>query len=304
MKQPTRIQHTPYTFKWYYILLAAPLYLLMLLPLSVLYLIADFFVWLTRDILQYRKRVIWENLKNSFPDKSDRELNQIMRAYYAHMIDVFIETFKALTISKREMMSRVTFENIKEIEQYFEQERSVILLLGHYGNWEWGGFSFTYHSSRQTNTLYHPLSSQFFDWLTYTIRARCSVKLIPMQNTLRYLAETKSTVSLTAFIADQSPSNQQAYWTHFLNQDTAFFTGAEKIAEKFNYPVVYASINKAQRGNYRVRFTTITDKPKQEPTNFITQRFIELLENDIRHTPYMWLWSHRRWKHKRTNYTE
>ncbi len=304
MKQPTRIQHTPYTFKWYYILLAAPLYLLMLLPLSVLYLIADFFVWLTRDILQYRKRVIWENLKNSFPDKSDRELKQIMRAYYAHMIDVFMETFKALTISKREMMSRVTFENIKEIEQYFEQERSVILLLGHYGNWEWGGFSFTYHSSRQTNTLYHPLSSQFFDWLTYTIRARCGVKLIPMQNTLRYLAETKSTLSLTAFIADQSPSNQQAYWTHFLNQDTAFFTGAEKIAEKFNYPVVYACINKAQRGYYQVRFTTITDKPKQEPTNFITQRFIELLENDIRHTPYLWLWSHRRWKHKRTNYTE
>lgn len=304
MKQGKQIHQKPYTFRWYYILLAAPVYLLMLLPLPVLYFMADFFVWLARDILKYRRRIIAENLKNSFPEKTDSELRLIMNSYYLHMIDVFVETFKALTISRRELMRRVTFENFEEIEHYFKQGRSVILLLGHYGNWEWGGFSFTYHSSRQTNTLYHPLSNKFFDWLTYTIRARCGVKLIPMQNTLRYLAETRSTVSLTAFIADQSPSNQQAYWTHFLNQETAFFTGAEKIAQKFNYPVVFACIDKVKRGYYSVRFTTISAQPQSEKTTYITQQFAEMLEADIKRTPQLWLWSHRRWKHKRTNYSE
>jgi KDO2-lipid IV(A) lauroyltransferase len=283
------------------VVLAAPIYLLMLLPMPVLYVIADFFIWLARDVIQYRKRVIRENLKNSFPDKSEQELINIERDYYQHMIDVFIETFKALTMSKKEMMRRVTFENLQEITQYFDKGRSVILVLGHYGNWEWGGFSFTYHSPEQTNTLYHPLRNPFFDWLTYKIRARCGVDLIPMQNTMRHLVATRNKISLTAFIADQSPSHQNAYWTKFLNQDTAFFTGAEKIAEKFNYPVVHATINKTKRGYYHVRFKTISAVPKQESENYITETFVRMLEEDIITKPHLWLWSHRRWKHKRPN---
>lgn len=284
--------------KWYYYLLASPIYLLMCLPFPVLYFISDVLSFSAYYLVKYRRKVVAENLKNAFPDKSDEERKQIEKLYYRNLIDVFIETFKTLTISRRNLVSRVKMKNTEFIKELHKNNKSVVLLLGHLGNWEWGGFSYTYQLGFPVGTLYHPLSNPFFEWLTYKLRSKCGVELIAMQQSARNFAVNKDKVRTVAFIADQSPQPQHAYWTNFLNQETGFFTGAEKLAIKYNSAIVYADIEKHGRGKYTVIFDLITENTKDFSPNEITQIFATKLEKSIRLHPEFWLWSHRRWKHK------
>ncbi len=284
--------------KWYYYILASPIYLLMLLPFPVLYFVSDVLSFIAYHIVKYRRKVVAINLKNAFPEKSDVELEYIERRYYKNMIDVFIETFKTLTISKRTLVSRVKMKNLEFIKELHKRNKSVVLLLGHVGNWEWGGFSYTYQLGYPVGTLYHPLSNPFFDWLTYKLRSKSGVELIAMQQSARNFAVNKDKVRTVAFIADQSPQPIYAYWTKFLNQDTGFFTGAEKLAVKYDCAVVYVNIEKDGRGKYTVVFELITEYPEKMQPNEVTQIFAEKLEKSIRLHPELWLWSHRRWKHK------
>ena len=99
------------------------------------------------------------------------------------------------------------------------------------------------------------------------------------------------------FGSDQSPSNSKnAHWINFLNQESGFLFGAEKYAKEFNWPVVYVSIDKTQRGAYLISYQLITDKPKLEPKGKIIEDFASLLQSDINRNPPNWLWTHNRWK--------
>ena len=289
--------------KWYYYLLASPIYLLMCFPLPILYVISDMLSFSAYYLLKYRRKVVAENLKNAFPEKSFEERKQIEKLYYRNMIDVFIETFKTLTIRRRNLVRRVKMKNIELIKELHKNNKSVVLLLGHLGNWEWGGFSYTYQLGFPVGTLYHPLSSPFFEWLTYKLRSKCGVELIPMLQSARNFALNKDKVRTVAFIADQSPQPQHAYWTNFLNQDTGFFTGAEKLAIKYNSAVFYVDIEKNVRGEYTVIFELITENTNELSPNEITRIFAGKLEKSIRLHPELWLWSHRRWKHKKPHTT-
>lgn len=289
--------------KWYYYILASPIYLLMLLPFPVLYFMADVLSFIAYYMIKYRRKVVHTNLKNAFPEKSDSEIRSIEKCYYRNMIDVFIETFKTLTVGRSTIVQRVKMRNTDFIKELHKKNKSVVLLLGHLGNWEWGGFSYTYQLGFPVGTLYHPLSNPFFEWLTYKLRSKCGVELIAMQQSARNFAENKGKARTVAFIADQSPQPIHAYWTNFLNQETGFFTGAEKLAMKYDSAVVYVDIEKHGRGRYTVVFELITEHPSEMKPNEITQIFAEKLENSIRLRPELWLWSHRRWKHKKTSIT-
>ncbi len=285
--------------KWYYYVLAAPIYALMLLPFPILYLFSDLLSFLAYHIIKYRRQVVRKNLQLSFPEKGIQELSVIEKAYYRNMIDVFLETFKSLVMTKASMVKRTKVKHADIIENLNQQGKSVVLMLGHVGNWEWGGFSYTCQTNQKIATLYHPLSNPFFNWLTHRLRVRFGMSLIPMQQSARDFLVNKDTVRTIAFIADQSPPPEYAYWMDFLNQETGFFTGAAKLALKYNMPVVYADVVRTKRGHYEVIFSLITDKPVEKTINDITHQFAKLLEKSIQINPPIWLWSHRRWKHKR-----
>src|SRR5690606_19269691 len=148
--------------------------------------------------------------------------------------------------------------------------------------------------------VYRPLSNSFFDRLMYTMRARFAVQPVSMNQILRTLLAKRATPSTTAFIADQAPMPAGAYWTSFLNQDTPFFMGAEKIARKLNSPVVYVGIKKEKKGHYQIFAELLEGEPAQTAAGAITESFARHLEADICTQPETWLWSHRRWKHSRT----
>lgn len=284
----------------YYLVLPF-LYLIAILPFPLFYLFSDFVFVLLYHIIGYRKKVVYQNLKNSFPEKSHEELKQIERKFYRYLCDLFLETFKTLTISKKEAVKRCSFtkETIAVFNELYEKKQSCIIVMGHYGNWEWAGNTFSLVCKQQLYVIYHPLSSKNFNKLMYNLRTRFGTKLYAMKDTMREMIKNRHEINATAFIADQTPPPEGAYWTTFLNQDTPVFFGTEKIAQKLNYPIVYVTVNRKKRGYYEVNSEILVPDPKNTLEGQISELHTRKLEKDIHAQPEIWLWSHRRWKHKR-----
>ena len=275
-----------------------------LLSFPLLYLVSDFFFFIICRIIGYRKKVVRRNLKNSFPEKSDAEISQLTKDFYRYLCDLFLETFKTLTISKNEAVKhfQLTSETISLFNKYYEQRRSIIIVMGHSGNWEWAGNTFSILCKNQLYVIYHPLMNPHFNKLIYRMRTRFGTQLIEMKNTFKDMVKSKNIVSATAFIADQTPAPESAYWTKFMNQDTPVFTGTEKIARKLNYPVVFVSVNRIKRGYYIANAETLFENPALTAVGEISEAHIKRLEQEIIKQPEIWLWSHKRWKHKRPVY--
>ncbi len=273
------------------------------LPFFVLYGISDFAYFIIYRVIGYRKKVVLQNLINSFPEKTDKEINQIAKDFYHHISDMMVEFIKGYTISTEEINKRVKLVNFEVIKNYTDQNQSVILVTGHISNWEW-----LIHPLNITGVMidfvYLRLSNPFFEKLSSHIRTRFAINpLIEKSDTLRKTAERHAITRVLALGSDQSPPNwKSAYWTNFLNQDSAFFTGTERIAKKFNYPVIYSEMRRISRGYYEIEFVEIArvDEFDDLREGEITERFIRVLESTINKYPSEYLWSHRRWKHKRS----
>jgi KDO2-lipid IV(A) lauroyltransferase len=277
------------------------LYLVSLLPFSLLYGFSDFCCFLFRDVTKYRKGVILTNLRRSFPEKTEQEIQEIATKYYSFMCDVFVETFKMLTITEKEMLQRcgVSKEAYLVFDSMYQKKANFIVVMGHFGNWEWGSHRYTLLHKNQLYAIYHPLQNKYFDGLIKRMRSRFGTKLISMEETYRQMLSYRKTVSATAFIADQTPPPDHAYWTRFMNQETPIFLGTEKIAKKMNLPVVYASVNRIKRGHYVIEAELLVENSGQTADGEISELHTKRLEKDIVRQPETWLWSHRRWKHKK-----
>lgn len=285
----------------YYITLPF-IYLLSVLPFPLLYGLSNIFFVILFRIVGYRKELVLQNLRNSFPEKPEAALLLIQKKFYKHLCDLFLETFKTLTISKGSMLKHCYFSPEAKIlfNKLAAEGKSVILVMGHQGNWEWAGNTFSAEINSQLYVIYHPLANKYVDGLMYKMRTRFKTRLIAMKDTFKEMVARRSEVNTTAFIADQTPHNlSNAYWTNFLNQDTPVFLGTERIAKKLNYPVVYAFVRKVKRGHYEINAEILVEHPASTADGAITELHTRRLEKDIISQPETWLWSHRRWKHKR-----
>lgn len=271
------------------------------MPFRILYVLSDGVYGLLFYVTGYRKKVVLKNLRNSFPEKTQEEINIICKKFYHYFCDLTLETFKTLTISKEKMLKRCSLEPGAKIlfDQLAATNQSVIIVMGHKGNWEWAGNTFSLCCKHQLYVIYHPLSNKYFNGLVYKMRTRFGTKLIAMKDTFREMTKNRSELNATAFIADQSPSPDKAYWMQFLNQDTPVFMGTEKIAQKMKYPIVYVSVKKIKRGYYTLAAKLLKEPPYILNEGEITTAHTEKLERDILEQPETWLWTHRRWKHTR-----
>lgn len=284
----------------YYISLPC-IYLISLLPFWLLYRVSDFLFVLIYYVFGYRKKVVFTNLRNSFPEKSEKEIKKIARKFYVHFCDLILELPKALTISQKEMTKRCKFgdDTVKLFNTMVDQQKNFIVVMGHFGNWEWPAHTFNILIKHQLYVVYHPLSNKRFGDLMLKIRSRFGARWIPMQDTLRAMIRNKPTLNATAFLADQTPPPEGAYWTTFLNQDTPVFWGTEKIARKLDYPIIYATMRKVGRGYYECFGEILFENPATTKEGEISEKHTRKLEEEILKQPEIWLWSHRRWKHKR-----
>lgn len=279
------------------------LYLVALLPYWLLYGFSDFVCFILKDVFGYRKGVIVKNFTNSFPEKTEKEIKKLTSDYYHYLCDLILETFKTLTMSAKEARERCVFHNTDWLDQLHKENKSLVIVMGHYGNWEWAGPSFTLYTKYQLVVIYRPLSNIYFERLTTKMRTKFGTKIAPAANTLREMVANRNSVTATAFIADQTAFPEFAYWTTFLNQDTAVFNGPEKLAKKFNYPVVYMSVRRRKRGYYDVYPELLFTEPAKTQENEILEVFTRRLEKEIVAAPTTWLWSHKRWKYKKPSET-
>jgi len=254
-------------------------------------------------VIGYRKKVVMQNLKNSFPEKNEEEIKKITKQFYKHFCDVIFETLKLYTISKENLRKRCTFsdEAIKTLDSFFEKKQSIVGVMGHMGNWEWGAILHQTYFTQLITGVYHPLSNKSFDAFMLKLRGRFGGNIVSMNSLYKELItlRQKNISTTVGLIADQTAPPESAYWTTFLNQDTPVFLGAEKLAKKFNWPVIYFSVKKIKRGYYQLSTEIITTDPKNLADGEITELHTKALEKNIMQQPFAWLWSHRRWKHKR-----
>lgn len=288
-----------------YRLLYGITYLHALLPFSLLYLLSDFLFFMVYHVVRYRRKLVRKNLKNAFPEKSDKSLIKLEKKFYHHLCDYYVETIKTLRISDEDIHKRMRFVNPELINRLTDQGKSCILSLGHYGNWEWVPAIVTYfRPGVEQGLVYKRLHSAAFDRLFLKIRSRFNSLPFEMRSVFRQMIrlQDEGKIMVVGFLNDQRPSpRQEKYWTTFLNQDTPVQTGMEKIAHRLGCSVIYLDIEKVKRGYYRGKFFVISPDAAEEEPNVITERYMRKLEETVLREPSLYLWSHNRWKFRKAD---
>ncbi len=270
------------------------------LPFPLIYFLADIFYVILFRIAGYRKEVVLLNLKNSFPDKNEKELKQIRKKFFRHLADHTMETVKMHGMKEKDYHKRYIVKNPELLNIYFDKGQSVVVLTNHYNNWEWGT-GFPLFLKHQILGVYKPLHNKSFNEFLKKTRAKFGAELIPDSKILRRVitAEKNNEPVFTWLAGDQNPPPSNKFWFRFLNQDTIFYQGPSFISRKFNHPVFFQKTQKVERGIYEVSFELLFENPKEHSANEIILAFIKRMEEVIREKPEHYLWSHKRWKHKR-----
>ena len=270
------------------------------MPLWISYIFSDFMYIVIYRFAGYRTSVVRKNLVSSFPNKSNREIAQIEREFYKHLCDVIIESIHLFSISEEELSDRFRIENPEVFDKFYKEGKSIILVGGHYNNWELAAKSFNLMSPHQAVGIYSPLRDKFFEKKLNSSRTKYGVEIVSRSFTPRAFVENRSRLTMTIFGADQSPTGaKKVHWMDFLNQETAVFLGTESFATKYNYPVVFIKIDKTKRGYYEGKLEVLSENPSELSQGQITELHTRSLETVINEQPQYWLWSHKRWKRNR-----
>ncbi|WP_276497442.1 lysophospholipid acyltransferase family protein [Pontibacter litorisediminis] len=276
------------------------------LPLPVLYLLADFLYFLMYYVTGYRKAVVQQNLRMAFPEKSEQEREGVAKAFYRQFADVMVEILHLAGMRREEMQRRTRFTNPGLLAKYVEAGTPVLILGSHVGNWEWSLSASAVTFGFPSEGVYKPLNNPFFESFMLHTRSRLGAHLIKMKDTLREFVAKREVPRVVALLSDQTPLRSEiTFWTQFMHQETPFYTGAEKLSQRFGYPVLFLDVKRTRRGHYDLTFEEITDG-KAVPVGVapeteypITVAFAQKLEAALRRAPADYLWTHKRWKHKR-----
>lgn len=277
------------------LLLIPAIYFVSILPFRLMYILSDLVHRFLFYIIRYRRYEVHNNLVNSFPEKSSNEIRQIERKFYRHFVDLFFESFKMLTVTPSRLKERVVFEGLDIFRSYFEKQKSVVVVLGHWGNWELAGPRFAMENLHYLSAIYWQLPNPYFDRLVYKIRTRFGNQALEVGEAYRKILNDKGSVKAYAFVADQRPDSDKAVKVNFLNQDTLVFRGPARICTRLNLPMVYISVERQKRGSFRVSTDVLIDDPSGLSEEELTRIYTQKLEADIISKPEHWFWTARRW---------
>lgn len=270
------------------------------LPSAFLYALSDLVNFILFTLIGYRKKVVLTNLRNSFPEKSPVEIKNISNKFFRFLSDLIVEGLKVYSISEEELRKRMRVTNIEVVNELYDKGKSVIIVCAHIGNFEYGAIRYTLDAKHKVNTVYKPLSNKTFDGFLKTSRSRFGTNLVPDRKTYEVLRKeiTDGILSASGLVSDQAPSPRTGYWMEFMNQDTPVFMGCEKISKKYDMAIVYGEVDRIKRGKYIMDFRVLFEDPNNTQPGEITETFTKIIEKGIQRKPELWLWSHKRWKHK------
>lgn len=269
-------------------------------PFGLIYLLSDVFYLVVYYIVGYRKKVVTSNLKNTFPEKPESEIKSISKKYFRHFSDLTLETIKMRTMKPSDFEKRMKVTNASHVNRYFEEGKSVMILTMHYNNWEWGTY-LSVHLKHKTLAVYKPLQNIVFDKFLNQTRTKFGTELISNDQIYkRVLKADKTNELIFIWLAgDQTPPVFHKSWFRFLNQDALFYPGPAIISKRFGQPVFFQKIEKTGRGKYETTFELLVENPDLFTETEIIKIYIQRMEELIREKPEFYIWSHKRWKHKR-----
>jgi Kdo2-lipid IVA lauroyltransferase/acyltransferase len=270
------------------------------LPLTVLYYLSEVIYFFLYHLAAYRKKVVKENLTNSFPDKTPAEIHQIAKNYYRHLAQIIVEIIKTSNISPEELKQRIEATGMELLIDEASDGNTSLVLSSHQGNWEWILAYCGLNVSLPVDVVYQEIKHKGFNRFFLNLRSRFGAMPIEKKSLVKEVVKRKNILRYIAILSDQTPRFvDKAYWKTFLNQDTPFFDGPFKIAKMMQLPVYYISMHRLKTGKYKLTIKPL-DKPPYLSENEIIDKYIAHLEEDIKAQPETWLWSHKRWKYKKS----
>lgn len=270
------------------------------LPFGLLYLLSSFLYIAVYHVVGYRKKVVFENLKKSFPEKTDKEIRLIRKKFYRHFSELTLEIIKLGSMDPTDFKERMEVKNTDLLHQFFEQKRSLVTLTMHFNNWEWSSCLALYLKHKSLG-VYKPLHNKKYNDYINRNRSRMGAEMIPNNMVLRRVIKAREQDE-TFFLwlaGDQTPPYFYKFWLIFFNQEALFYPGPAAISRRFNYPVIFQKTIKKSRGKYETSFEVLFENPKDYSEAQIMKAYIRKMEETIREQPAHYLWSHKRWKHKR-----
>ncbi|MDR1415121.1 MAG: lysophospholipid acyltransferase family protein [Odoribacteraceae bacterium] len=283
-------------------LLRAFLWAFSFLPFGLLYACSDAGYFFVYHVFRYRRGDVRANLRRAFPEKNLAEIRRVERKFYHHLLDVSVEFYKLWHAPARVLQLRCVFTNPGLPLEFVAGGRPVIAVMGHYGNWEWLSLYGLHAGECPFLALYKPLHDRVMDNLSRRLRSRFGMTPVPRNDLARVPPRFRDEgrTFIMGIVADQAPKeSNQNFWTTFLNQETPVFKGTEKIAAKYDIPVIFIDVRKPRRGHYQAEFRLLCDHPSRLAPGELTRLHTRALEEAIRRQPEYWLWSHRRWKYTR-----
>ncbi len=269
------------------------------IPRSWFYAFSQLIAWILGNVFQYRRKVIEQNLKNAFPNLPETQIRKIRNQFYVNLTDQFLEMLIMTTHSYDYIENHYDID-VSELNQLYDEGKSVLMVLGHQFNWEWGLWLLSKKTKFHVQGVYMPIKNTSIDQWFVKIRGKYGAEMVPANQVRTLLKPLTDKATLTLIIGDQSPANlDHCLWTTFLNQETAFINSYEKIAQRRKMAIVFIEVLKIRQGYYRTPYKIFCKDASELKSNEIVQNFVEFLEESIQKNPDNWLWSHRRWKHKR-----
>jgi Kdo2-lipid IVA lauroyltransferase/acyltransferase len=273
------------------------------LPFAALYALASFLGWLAFRLFPYRDEVVRANLSQCFQDLDTGQVTDIRRRYYAGFADVLVEVIKSATLPAREIRRRVRIVGIEQARALLAQGQSVLLAAAHQCNWEWMLLALSLELGFPLDAAYKPLVDSWAEREMKKVRSRFGSRLVPAKELLADIIKRGKVVRAVAMVADQEPTtSEHKHWTRFLNRDTAFYMGPEEIARVTRFPVFFIGMKRTARGFYEMRFTPLSSPGESLKPGELTERYVRLVEQQIRDAPPDWPWSHKRWKLRKSLY--
>ncbi|KGL60615.1 lysophospholipid acyltransferase family protein [Polaribacter sp. Hel1_33_49] len=276
------------------------IWLLSRLPMRILYIKSDIFFFLIYYVFRYRKNVVLENLRLAFPEKSEAERKKISKNFFKHFTDLFMESVKAFSISEKEILKRYTYKNPELVNDFTKQGKSIALVAAHQANWEWS-ISLPLVLEGKVNGAYTKLGNTYFEKAVRSSREKFGVSGYKTSETVKGMQRNfaEKTQGLYILLSDQSPQvHKTFYWSTFFGVKVPIHTGAEMLAKKFDLVVINYVTRKVKRGYYETEFQLITETPKEFDNYQITDKYLRLTERNVIQQPELYLWSHKRFKHR------
>jgi len=283
-----------------FILVYPIIWFLSILPFSVLHFLSDITYFVLYYIVGYRKKVVRNNLNLSFPDKSYQELLKIEKKAMRHFVDTFVEMIKTFSLTEQDILKRISIENIEEIERLIRNKKSVIIISSHHANWEWPVHLMLHSVDCEAFGSYAKIQNKYFEKIIKKSRSKFGAKLVVSSKFIRQMQNNHDAdlQAIYGFISDQSPLLKRArYWNNFMSNRVPIIIGPELMAKRFDYPVVYIQNDRVKRGYYKTKIHVLTENPRDLPDYQITDKFINILESQIRENPEYYFWTHNRFKH-------